>query len=84
MTVRKKGMQCDVTAGRVDLSKYDKVDGIWKELGLAAPARRALVNNKVLKLSDLKKFTLEEVADFHGMGPTAMAILKKAKAPFKK
>ena len=84
MTFRKKGMQCDVTAGRVDLSKYDKVDGVWKELGLAAPARRALVNNKVLKLSDFKKFTLEEVADFHGMGPNALAILKKAKAPFKK
>ena len=84
MTVRKKGMQGDVAAGLVDLSKYDKVDGFWKELGLAAPARRALVNNKVLKLSDLKKFTLKEVADFHGMGPTALAILKKAKAPFKK
>ena len=75
MAVRKKGMQCDVAAGRVDLSKYDKVDGVWKELGLAAPARRALVNNKVLKLSDLKKYTFNEVADFHGMGPTALAIL---------
>ena len=84
MAVRKKGMQCDVAAGRVDLSKYDKVDGVWKELGLAAPARRALVNNKVLKLSDLKNFTFNEVADFHGMGPTALAILKKAKATFKK
>jgi hypothetical protein len=84
MTVRKKGMQCDVTAGRVNLSKYEKVDGVWKELGLAAPARRALVNNKVLKLTDLKRFTLDEVADFHGMGPTALALLKKAKAPFKK
>ena len=48
---------CDVTAGRVDLSKYEKLDGYWKELGLAAPARRALVNNKVLKTTDLKKFT---------------------------
>lgn len=84
MAVRKKGMQCEVTAGRVDLSKYDKVDGVWKELGLAAPARRALVNNKVLKLSDLKNFTFNEVADFHGMGPKALAILKKAKAIFKK
>jgi hypothetical protein len=84
MTVRKKGMQCDVTAGRVDLSKYEKVDEVWKELGLAAPARRALVNNKILKLSDLKKFTLDEVAEFHGMGPNALSILKKAKAPFKK
>ena len=83
-TVRKKGMQCDVTSGRVDLSKYDEVDGVWKELGLAAPARRALVNNKILKLSDFKKFTFKQVADFHGMGPSALAVLKKAKAPFKK
>lgn len=83
-TVRKKGVQCDVTAGRVDLSKYDKVDGVWKELGLAAPARRALVNNKILKLSDFKKFTFKQVADFHGMGPSALAVLKKAKAPYKK
>lgn len=83
-TVRKKGVQCDVTAGRVVLSKYDKVDGVWKELGLAAPARRALVNNKILKLSDFKKHTIDEVAEFHGMGPNALAVLKKAKAPFKK
>ena len=83
-TVRKKGTQCDVTAGRIDLSKYDKVDGAWKELGLAAPARRALVNNKIFKLSDFVKFTLDEVAEFHGMGPNALTLLKKAGAPFKK
>ena len=75
---------CPVTKGEVDLSTYAKVDGVWKELGLAAPARRALVDNKILKLADFKKFTLEHVADFHGMGPNALAILKKAKAPFKK
>ena len=75
---------CPVTKGEVDLSEYAKVDGFWKELGLAAPARRALVDNKILKLTDLKKFTLEQVADFHGMGPNALALLKKAKAPFKK
>jgi hypothetical protein len=84
MTARKKGMQCDVTAGRIDLSKYEKVDGVWKELGLAAPARRALVNNKILKISDFRKFTIDEVAEFHGMGPNALTLLKKAKAPFKK
>jgi hypothetical protein len=76
--------ECDVTAGRIDLSAYAKVDGVWKELGLAAPARRALVNNKILKISDLKKFTVEEVSEFHGMGPNAIATLKKAKVLFKK
>jgi CO dehydrogenase nickel-insertion accessory protein CooC1 len=67
---------CDVTAGRVDLSKYEKLDGYWKELGLASPARRALVNNKVLKATDLKKFTEDQVKEFHGMGPTAMKLIK--------
>jgi hypothetical protein len=51
---------------------------------LAAPARRALVDNKILKMSDMKKFTFDQIADFHGMGPNALAILRKAKAPFKK
>ncbi len=83
MTKKQKKI-CAVTRGEVDLSKYEKVDGVWKELGLAAPARRALVNNKILKLSDFKKFSFDEVADFHGMGPNALAVLKKAKAPFKK
>ena len=75
---------CPVTKGEVDLGAYAKVDGVWKELGLAAPARRALVNNKILKMTDFKKFTFDQVADFHGMGPNALTILKKAKAPFKK
>ena len=83
MTKKQKKI-CAVTRGEVDLSKYEKVDGVWKELGLAAPARRALVNNKILKLSDFKKFSFDEVADFHGIGPNALAVLKKAKAPFKK
>ena len=75
---------CLVTKGEVDLIAYEKVDGVWKELGLAAPARRALVDNKILNLADFKKFTLEQVADFHGMGPNALSLLKKAKVPFKK
>ena len=75
---------CLVTNGEVDLGAYAKVDGVWKELGLAAPARRALVDNKILKLADLRKFTIDQVADFHGMGPNALSLLKKAKAPFKK
>ena len=75
---------CSVTKGEVDLSAYAKVDGVWRELGLAAPARRALVDNKILNLADFKKFTIDQVADFHGMGPNALSLLKKAKAPFKK
>ena len=69
--------KCTVTRGEVDLSKYEKVDGVWRELGLAAPARRALVDHKILKVSDLKKFSLEEIADFHGIGPNALKALKR-------
>ena len=76
--------QCSVKNGRVDLSKYDKVDGAWRELGLAAPARRALIDNNVVRLSDLKRFTYAEVSKFHGMGPNALGLLKSARAPFKK
>ncbi len=81
---KQNSSKCAVTRGEVDLDKYAKVDGFWRELGLAAPARRALVNNKLFKISDLKKFTIDEVAEFHGIGANALTILKSAKAPFKK
>ena len=70
--------QCPVQRGEVDLKKYEKLDGIWRDLGLAAPARRALVNAKLLKLKDLKKITESDLKKLHGMGPTAIKILKSA------
>ncbi len=51
---------CEVKLGKVDLSKYDKLDGEWRKIGLAAPARRALINAKILKIEDLKKITEEK------------------------
>jgi hypothetical protein len=47
-------------------------DEIWKALGLSAPARRALVNEKILKVSDLAKFTQSQIEALHGMGPSTM------------
>lgn len=82
--IKARMSQCLVTQGKIDLSKYDKVDVVWRELGLAAPARRALIDNKVMRLTDLKKFTYAQVSEFHGMGPNALKILKSAKATFKK
>jgi len=35
---------CAVTNGEGDLDAYAAVDGVWLELGLAAPARRALID----------------------------------------
>ncbi len=45
---------------------------------LPAPALRALLNAKIAKLSQLAKYTEEQVADLHGMGPKAMGMLKVA------
>ena len=75
---------CPVTRGEVDLSRYQKLDGYWRELGISAPARRALVDAKLLKLSDLSKIKLDELAALHGMGPKAISMLKTAGAKFKK
>lgn len=72
----KKDSKCPVTRGEVDLSKYDALDGEWRKAGLAAPARRALVDAKLYKVSDLRKISLEELADLHGMGKSAIARLK--------
>ena len=79
--------QCAVTNGEVDLEYYASVDGAWVELGLAAPARRALIDDGLFKLSDLRKTSLAAVKDLHGIGPNAIRILisemKKADLSFR-
>ena len=71
--------QCPVKQGKVDLKKYESKDLVWRNLGLAAPARRGLVDKKILKVADLKKYSDQELAAIHGIGHNALAILKKAK-----
>ena len=68
---------CAVTKGLVNLEKYAKLDTFWKSLKIASPARRALVDKKLLKLADLKKISEKELKLLHGMGPNALKILKK-------
>ena len=79
--------QCPVQRGEVDLKKYEKLDRNWRDLGLAAPARRALVDAKLLKISDLKKISEPELKKLHGMGANAVKVLKvamkKSKISFK-
>ena len=67
--------QCPVKTGTVDLAKYEKLDSYWKSLGVAAPARRGLVDNKILKLSDLKNWREADFLKIHAMGPKAAAII---------
>ena len=72
----KKESNCAVTRGEVDLDKYAALDGEWRKVGIAAPARRALVDAKLYKVSDLRKISLEELSELHGMGKSAIARLK--------
>ena len=46
------------------------------EYDIAAPARRALVDAKLYKVSDLRKISLAELEGLHGMGKSAVARLK--------
>lgn len=68
---------CAVTRGEVDLDYYAERDGVWRDLDLAAPARRALVNAGILTLADLAKADMNDVARLHGMGPKALAVLRE-------
>jgi hypothetical protein len=76
------------TEAEVDLNAYAEVDGVWLELGLAAPARRALIDEGLYKVSDLRKYSLDAIKDLHGMGPNAIRILitamKKSDISFRK
>lgn len=45
---------------------------------LSAPARRALKNNGINTLAQLAKYSEKEILDFHGIGKTAIPLLKNA------
>jgi hypothetical protein len=59
-----------------DPASYDAFDAEWRKIGLSAPARRALVDAKLYKVSDLRKITLEKLTSLPGMGSSAIARLK--------
>lgn len=86
--LQKLSQQSNVDNSEVDLEYYATVDQVWVELGLAAPARRALIDDGLFKLSDLRKTSLAAVKELHGMGPNAIRILvsemKKADLSFRK
>lgn len=69
--------QCPVKRGHVDLSGYASKDGKWREIGIAAPARRGLIDNNLFQVKDLKKITEKEFLKIHGMGPNAAGIIRK-------
>ena len=85
---KKEQSQNVVTNGTEDLDRYESLDGAWREIGLAAPARRALIDDGLFELTDLRKVSLAAVKELHGMGPNAVRVLvtemKKADLSFRK
>lgn len=53
-----------------------KLEAEWLRIGLTGPARRALVEAKLYKVSDLRKVTEAELMELHGMGKSALARIK--------
>ena len=76
------------TAVDAENEKYAELDANWRAIGLAAPARRALIDDGLFSLSDLRKTSLAALKDLHGMGPNAIRVLvaemKKADLSFRK
>jgi hypothetical protein len=73
---KKSDSKCAVAPGEVDKDKYESLDGEWRQIGLAAPARRALVDARLYKVSDLRKISLDDLTELHGMGKSAVARIK--------
>ena len=72
---KKKEAKRPVARGEVDLDYYEALDGEWRRIGLTAPARRALVDAKLFKVSDLRKISLADLNGLHGMGKSGIATL---------
>lgn len=58
-------------------SKPQELDAEWYKIGLAAPARRALVEARLFRVSDLRKISEQDLANLHGMGKSAIARIKQ-------
>ena len=80
--------QCPIKTGSVNVSKYEELDSYWRALGIAAPARRGLVDNNIFKLTDLRKWREPDFMAIHAMGPKASRVIKnemrKKKVAFRK
>lgn len=83
----KAAARSEPARGEVEADPYESVDGNWREIGLGAPARRALIDDGHYKLSDLRKVSLAALKELHGMGPNSIRILvaemKKADIQFR-
>jgi len=71
---KKSNQELDIS--QAELDRYESLDREWREYGISAPARRALVDAKLYKVSDLRKISQSDLEELHGMGKCAVARLK--------
>jgi hypothetical protein len=71
---KKSNQELDIS--QAELDRYESLDREWREYGISAPARRALVDAKLYKVSDLRKISESNLESLHGMGKSAIARLK--------
>ncbi len=64
-------------AKKVAADSYEALDGEWLAIGLSGPARRALVDAKLYKVSDLRKISLAELSSMKGVAKSAIARIKQ-------
>ena len=50
-------------------------DEVWRDLGLAEPVRRALVEDGLYSLADLRKVSLAAIKDLDGINPNAIRVI---------
>jgi DNA repair protein RadC len=58
-------------------NEQEALEAEWRKIGLSGPARRALVEAKLFRVSDLRKITLDELTDLHGMGKSSIARIRQ-------
>jgi hypothetical protein len=66
----------DSDISQAELDRYEKLDQEWREYGIAAPTRRALVDAKLYKVSDLRKIKQSDLEQLPGLGKSVIARLK--------
>lgn len=84
---KKVKKESELTNSDSAIDVYGAVDGDWRAIGLAAPARRALIDDGLYRLSDLRKVSLSALKESPGLGPNAIRVLvaemKKADLSFR-
>ena len=58
------------------MKAYEEHDGEWRKIGLTAPARKALVEARLYRVSDLRNLSVEELMALDGMSKSAVARLR--------